>query len=405
MRRSVLLPLLALLSSTASAVAVPSLLTQQGRLSDATGAPISGAKTFTFAIYSSASGGTPLWSEQQSLTLDEGFFSARLGEVTPLPTGTFDGTVRYLGVAVDADPEMTPRQSLVSVPYALHADNATGDITPQTVTVNGTLVIDSTGAWVGPNAGLVGPTGPAGPTGPVGPAGATGPEGPTGPAGPMGAIGPMGPTGPIGPAGATGPAGPMGAMGPIGPTGATGAQGPQGPAGQNGGTCYTRWGNWGCAAGFSEVVNGRPGGFESYSNGSGALFGNVECVSTAATVLQSWPSPYNNRMMAADPQSDGMSQVRTRCSVCCAGGCYTAIGTNSCAAGYTLTYQGRVGGVEAYSAAQIQGQTLCVDTSSPQFTWASGYQTRLMRHREAVSGGNANGMDSVTNSCAVCCKL
>ena len=49
---------------------------------------------------------------------------------------------------------------------------------------------------------------------------------------------------------------------------------------------------------------------------------------------------------------------------------------------------------------------MCVDSgASANFTWMSGYNTRLMRHRATVAGGNANGMDVVTNTCAVCCKL
>ena len=90
----------------------------------------------------------------------------------------------------------------------------------------------------------------------------------------------------------------------------------------------------------------------------------------------------------------------------CSGGCYTAFGTDSCAAGYGVAYSGRVGGVEAYNGPQVQGKTMCVDSgASANFTWTSGYSTRLMRHRATVAGGNPNGMDQVTNTCAVCCKL
>ena len=48
------------------------------------------------------------------------------------------------------------------------------------ITVGTTSIVNSSGAWVGPNSGLVGATGPTGPTGPTG---ATGPTGPTGPSG------------------------------------------------------------------------------------------------------------------------------------------------------------------------------------------------------------------------------
>ncbi|MFO7622639.1 MAG: hypothetical protein R6W81_15465, partial [Bacteroidales bacterium] len=137
----------------AASAQVPELLTQQGRLFDAGGEPVSGTVTLLFAIYSSPTGGTALWSEEQEVSLDEGFFSAQIGDVVPLPAGLFDGSVRYLGVTVGDDPEMTPRQPLVSVPYALTANNATGDITPTSITVNGVPVIDEDGNWVGPTDG------------------------------------------------------------------------------------------------------------------------------------------------------------------------------------------------------------------------------------------------------------
>ena len=42
------------------------------------------------------------------------------------------------------------------------------------ITVGTTNIINSSGAWVGPNSGLVGATGLTGPTGSAGPAGPTG---------------------------------------------------------------------------------------------------------------------------------------------------------------------------------------------------------------------------------------
>jgi hypothetical protein len=229
-------------STRTSAADVPNVLTQQGRLFDTQGNPLNGAQQFVYSIYESSTATTPLWTETQTVTLEDGHFSIRLGETTALGTSVFDGATRYLGVQVGTDAEMTPRQPLASVPYALMANNVIGNITPTSITINGTQVIDSTGAWVGPGSGLVGPTGPTGPAGAdgaIGPAGPTGPQGVDGPIGPTGAIGPQGPqgvAGPIGPTGAIGPQGPQGVAGPIGPTGAIGPQGPQGVAGPIGPT-------------------------------------------------------------------------------------------------------------------------------------------------------------------------
>ena len=75
----------------------------------------------------------------------------------------------FLGIRVNDDLELSPRQPVLSVPYALVAENAVGDITPTSITVNGTKVIDSTGAWVGPSAGIQGPQGVQGSPGQSGP--------------------------------------------------------------------------------------------------------------------------------------------------------------------------------------------------------------------------------------------
>ncbi|HEY3498533.1 MAG TPA: hypothetical protein VGK73_27770 [Polyangiaceae bacterium] len=223
----------------ASRAAVPPFLTQQGRLFDTAGDPVTGAPSFAFSIYSDANGTDLLWTETQTITLDAGYFSTSLGSVNPIPASVFTGQTRFLGIKIGSDAEMTPRQPLTSVPYALIAGNVNGDITPRTISVGGDLVIDENGRWVGDPTGLVGATGPAGATGS---AGATGPTGAPGSPGSAGSPGPTGPTGATGSGGSVGPTGPQGSVGPTGPigptggkggTGATGPTGPTGPAGPN----------------------------------------------------------------------------------------------------------------------------------------------------------------------------
>jgi hypothetical protein len=222
-------------NAPARATDVPLFLTEQGRLFDSNGNPITTSVGFTFALYNQATGGTAIWTETEApVTLDSGYFSEVLGTTTPLATTMFAsaaqaGTPLYLGVTAGTGPEMSPRQPLSTVPYAFVASNAVGNITPSSInvsgpiSVNGVPVISAQGSWVGPTTGLVGPTGPQGPTGPTGSTGTAGPTGPTGPTG----------EGLQGPTGATGPAGPglTGATGATGPTGATGAQGPVGATG------------------------------------------------------------------------------------------------------------------------------------------------------------------------------
>jgi hypothetical protein len=213
---------------------VPHLLTEEGALFDANNNPVSGPTRFVFSLYTQPIGGAPVWTETQSIAVESGIFSARLGVSTPLPPATFAGAAGgaasfYLGIQVNGDVEMSPRQAVLSVPYALVSENAVGDITPSSITINGTKIIDSTGSWVGPSPGRPGVSeasaGPPGPQGPPGPAGAEGLTGAQGLAGPAGSVGSQGPTGAQGPTGNAGPPGPPGDAGPPGPAGQAGPSG------------------------------------------------------------------------------------------------------------------------------------------------------------------------------------
>ena len=118
---------LAYAPSALAAQTVPLSLTQQGRLLDSTNAPVDAvALKFTFTLYTTAAGTTSVWTETQTITPDNGYFSARLGEVTTFPATIFDGsqTVLYLGIKIGSDTEMSPRQQLTSVPFAMLALNA-----------------------------------------------------------------------------------------------------------------------------------------------------------------------------------------------------------------------------------------------------------------------------------------
>ena len=104
------------------------VLNYQGRLLDpATGNPKpNGSYAMSFNIYDVEALGSPLWTENRSVSLTGGLFSTLLGDVspTPLPLAIFDGRALWLGVTVGADPEATPRMRLAYTPYALHAEDA-----------------------------------------------------------------------------------------------------------------------------------------------------------------------------------------------------------------------------------------------------------------------------------------
>jgi hypothetical protein len=112
-----------LLSVFALAVS-PSLVSYQGRLKDASGNPVAdNTYAVTFSLYSVPSGGSAIWTEIQTVTTVNGLFSTVLGATTPFGPTAFSDSVRYLGVKVAADPEISPRSRLASVPFALTSNN------------------------------------------------------------------------------------------------------------------------------------------------------------------------------------------------------------------------------------------------------------------------------------------
>ena len=120
----VVLIMVVCLFSVASAQ-VPQMINYQGTLTDTLGNRLNGSYNMTFSIYDTSSGGTALWTEiQNGVSVDDGIFNVLLGSVTPIPDSVFDGDIRYLGVKVGADNEMTPRKPIVSVGYAWKAFDA-----------------------------------------------------------------------------------------------------------------------------------------------------------------------------------------------------------------------------------------------------------------------------------------
>lgn len=108
------------------AVAATQVLQYQGRLFDAvSGQPKpDGAYAFSFRIYTTVTGGAPLWTETKSINVNKGLFSTLLGDITPLDLALFNGQELYLGITIGTDPEAAPRQRLAHVAYALHAETA-----------------------------------------------------------------------------------------------------------------------------------------------------------------------------------------------------------------------------------------------------------------------------------------
>ena len=211
----------------ATAIAdVPKLINHQAYLTNSTGAPVTASVTIVFTIYDAPSNGNALWSETQTVAVNQGVFDVNLGSVNPIVLA-FD-VPYYLGIKVGSDAEMTPRQALTSVSYAFRSSlanvaNAVADGSIGTSSLaNGSVTTAKLGV-VCPNQYYLQYTTQNGWTCS---AGTPGLQGPTGPQGPTGAAGLQGATG------ATGATGQTGLTGPQGATGATGQTGPTGPQGQ-----------------------------------------------------------------------------------------------------------------------------------------------------------------------------
>lgn len=121
------LPALPLLVALAlPAAAVPGTLRVEGRLLDpATLDPRTEASvSMSFRVYDAPAGGTLLWSEAGvTVPLDDGRFSAAVGATVPLSSAVFSAAGRWLEVEA-AGATLSPRQRLVSAPWALRAGSA-----------------------------------------------------------------------------------------------------------------------------------------------------------------------------------------------------------------------------------------------------------------------------------------
>ncbi len=108
---------------------VPHLVKFTGAFKNISGLTTGGVVSVKFVIYGEATGGTPLWQEVQNVQLDQqGRFDLMLGatESQGIPQDLFaSGEPRWLGVqALLPGQEEQPRVLMVSVPYALEAQNA-----------------------------------------------------------------------------------------------------------------------------------------------------------------------------------------------------------------------------------------------------------------------------------------
>ena len=97
--------------------AIPQTFNVHGRLINSSGV-LTGTYNMNFSLYDVYTGGSYLWNDIYSVTTDgDGVYNIILKDID-LPFSA----QYYLGVAVEADPEMTPRVNLTSSGYAFRAN-------------------------------------------------------------------------------------------------------------------------------------------------------------------------------------------------------------------------------------------------------------------------------------------
>lgn len=105
----------------------PSVMSYEGYITNSDGTPFEdGNYDFTFAIYTEAAGGSPIWIEEhKSVTVNSGFIQLYLGRGTvPNPLNLPFDKQYYVGISVGEAPEMTPRLELTSTGYSFRSKMA-----------------------------------------------------------------------------------------------------------------------------------------------------------------------------------------------------------------------------------------------------------------------------------------
>lgn len=149
-----LLTQFALLAGAAVHAAVPGSINYQGSLTDNAGNPLTATVILGFKIYAAPTGGEALWGPQTftGVAVVGGYFNVVLGptdttsrQITAALAGT---STAYLEISVDGA-EVTPRQQILSAPYAVksqYSDNAT--VSNATLALPAGMIV----SWMGSNA-------------------------------------------------------------------------------------------------------------------------------------------------------------------------------------------------------------------------------------------------------------
>ena len=146
--------------ATHPCAAAGAAFTYQGVIKEVGGAvPVNKNRIVEFRIYDGPTKDTPLWGRAYNVLLDaNGLFNTAItdaagSEIGGVPStglasilANNSGTTLYIGLTVDnSSGEISPRQALLAVPYAIHASDAasaSGDFTVEgTTTLKGVVTV------------------------------------------------------------------------------------------------------------------------------------------------------------------------------------------------------------------------------------------------------------------------
>lgn len=135
---------------------VPNLINYQGQLTDANGdALTSDVYDLTFKVYDALTNGNLKWQETHTdIPVVKGFFNVVLGSNTDI-TPAFSSASAFLEITVDSGTPITPRQQVLSSPYAIKADHHSNVIPAGTIVPYGGTQDNVPSGWLLCNGMLI----------------------------------------------------------------------------------------------------------------------------------------------------------------------------------------------------------------------------------------------------------
>lgn len=125
-------------AAAAAATTIPTAFSYQGTLRDANGNLVNGTVNLSLRLYGVVTGGSALYSEDfANVNVRSGLFTVIVGDAKVLPASVFNTFPLYIGIKVNTDAEMLPRQRMHPVPYAMQSSSAQNAVTADNVAQGG----------------------------------------------------------------------------------------------------------------------------------------------------------------------------------------------------------------------------------------------------------------------------